>query len=453
MTRITLTYLFLLFSFESFEQTSNRLPITNDSLTKQIKSINSDEKINADSTWSILSFWNRYPEIRDTKRYYLFLYKDSIFGTIPLKIYIPENYQNNVPLPAVLLLHGAVALSSFKDAYRDTTTDEDLFYRYFEKNNYIIIRPFADSYGPNATGKINFDWGINRFNGRKNRNKTNPTFQTLKDIISQLKQVLNIDDNKIFALGHSDGADGVFALEVYKPSYFAGFIVYNSMLDNIFSHDIFLRNTLNRPLYLVHSDLDNLRPIQQTRLQIKGLDSLKSPILYKEYYGYQHYDKHLQLDLPFAYEWMKNISRNCFQKNVTWELSDSTNNTCDWLRVLQFNTTMNGAPWHTELNTENYNKLKKVHFDFPYYDLNKSAAVKASYNNNIFDLQTSRITEIELLISPIMVNLQNPVIINVNGKEVFNKKVTADKVFLLKSFTSSFDRKALWVTSIKVKTN
>jgi hypothetical protein len=114
---------------------------------------------------------------------------------------------------------------------------------------------------------------------------------------------------------------------------------------------------------------------------------------------------------------------------------------------------MNGAPWHTELNTESYNKLNKVHFDFPYYDLNKSAAVKASYNNNIFDLQTSRITEIELLISPVMVNLQNPVIINVNGKEVFNKKVTADKVFLLKSFTSSFDRKALWVTSIKVKTN
>lgn len=453
MTRITLTYLFLLFYFVSFGQTSNSLPIANDVVTKQIESINRDKKISADSAFNILSFWNTYPKIKKTKQYYLFLYKDSVFGTVPLKIYIPENYQNNVPSPAVMILHGAVVLSSFKDAYKDTVADEDLFYTYFAKHNFIIIRPFADSYGPNTDGKINFDWVVNRFNGKVNRNKTNPTFQTLTAIISQLKQVLNIDDNKVFALGHSDGADGVFALEVYKPSSFAGFVVYNSMLTSLRSYDIYLRNTLNRSLYLVHSDLDDLRPIQQTRLQMKGLDSLNSPILYKEYYGYQHYDKHLQLDLPFAYEWMKNISRNCFQKNVTWELSDPTNNTCDWLRVLQFDTTMNGASWHTELNTESYNKRDKVYFDFPYYDLNKSAAVKASYNNNIFDIQTSRITEIELLISPVMVNLQNPIIVKVNDKEVFNKKVTTDKMFLLKNFTSSFDRKALWVTSIKLKTN
>ncbi len=118
---------------------------------------------------------------------------------------------------------------------------------------------------------------------------------------------MNIDDNKIFALGHSDGSDGAFALEVYKPSLFAGFIVYNSMLTTIFGHDTYLRNTLNRPLYLVHSSLDDLRPIEQTRLIVKILDSLNSPVLCKEYIGYQHYDKHLPIDLPYSYQWMKGI--------------------------------------------------------------------------------------------------------------------------------------------------
>lgn len=453
MTRITLTYLFLLISFVSFEQTSKSLSITNDALKKQIESISSDKKISADSAWNILSFWNAYPEIKKTKQYYLFLYKDSVFGTVPLKVYIPENYQNSVPSPAVLILHGAVVLSSFKDAYKDTAADEDLFYTYFAKHNFIIIRPFADSYGPNTDGKINFDWVVNRFNGKVNRNKTNPTFQTLTAIISQLKQVLNIDDNKVFALGHSDGADGVFTLEVYKPSSFAGFVVYNSMLTNLRSYDIYLRNTLNRPLYLVHSDLDDLRPIQQTRLIMKILDSLNSPVLYKEYIGYQHYDKHLQMDLPYSYDWTKEISRNPFQKNITWETDDLDNNNCDWLHVMQFDTTLVRSKWQTELNTKLYNKRDKVYVDFPYYDLNKSAAIKASYNNNVFDLFTSRVEDVELLISPVMVNLQNPVIVNVNGKEVFNKKVTADKMFLIKSFTSSFDRKALWVTSIKLKVN
>ena len=441
MKRIIFNQLFLLVSLVSFGQISNSLPVSNNVLEKQIAVISNDQKINGDSAWNILSNWNSYPGISNVKKWYLFLYKDSVFGTVPLKVFIPENYHSNTPSPAVLILHGAVGLSSFKDAYKDTAADEDLFYSYFAKHNFIIVRPFGDV-------KIKFDWVVNWFNGNNN-----PTFQTLTDIINKLKTILNIDDNKIFALGHSDGSDGAFALEVYKPSVFAGFIAYNSMMKNLFTHDIYLRNTLNRPLYLVHSDLDDLRPIQQTRLIVKVLDSLNSPVAYKEYAGYQHYDKHLQMDLPFSYEWMKGINRNPFQKSITWEMSDPTYNTCDWLHVIQFDINAAGAKWHTQLDVKSYNKRDKTYFNSPYFELNQSAAVKATFNNNVFDINTSRITEIELLISPVMVNLQKPVIVKINGKEVFNKKVVADKAFLLKHFTSSFDRKALWVTSVRLKTN
>lgn len=453
MIKLTFIQILLLASFISYGQNPDTLPTENDILKKQIQRVNDNQDISADSAFNILTNWNKYPVIKNTKKWYLFFYKDSIFGTIPLRVYVPENYQNNVSSPAVLILHGAVVLSSFKDAYKDTATDEDVSYSYFSKHNFIIIRPYADGYGPNASGKINFDWVINRFNGSANRNKVNPTYQTLIAIINQLKQVLNINDDKVFAFGHSDGADGAFALEVYEPSIFSGFIVYNSMLKGIFSYDIYLRNTLNRRLYLVHSDLDDLRPIQQTRLIMKILDSLNSPVLYKEYIGYQHYDKHLQIDLPYSYEWMKGISRNPFQKNITWKISDSSYNTCDWLRVTQFDTNIEKASWQTELDTKLYNKRDKIYMDEPYYDLNKSVAVKAYYNNNNFKISTSGVKEIELFISPVMVNLQNPIVVNVNGKEVFNKKIAADKAFLLKNFASTFDRKALWITSIKIKTN
>ena len=453
MIKIAFLQIFLLFSFISFGQSSNSLLTLDNTFKKQIESIGSNPKINADSTYSILSNWNQYPVIKGTKKWYLFLYKDFVFGTVPLKIYVPENYQNNISSPAVLILHGATTMSSFKDAYKDSIANEEIFYSYFADHNFIVIRPFADGYGPNATGKINFDWVINRFNGINIRNKTNPTYQSLVEIINQLKGILNIDDNKIFALGHSDGSDGVFALDVYKPSCFAGLIAYNSMLTTLGDYDIYIRNTLNRPLYLVHSDLDDLRPIQQTRLIMKILDSLNSPVLYKEYIGYQHYDKHLQIDLPHSFEWMNGISRNPFQKNISWEMSDSNFNGCDWLRVTKFDTALDIAQWHTVLNTKSYNKKDKIYMDYPYYVLNKSVAVRAHYNNNTFEVNTSRIEEVELFISPVMVNLQNPVIVKVDGREVFNKKVMADKVFLLANFSSTFDRKALWVTSIKVKTN
>jgi predicted esterase len=437
-------------SFAGMSQKTLRLNVQNNALTNELQTIKNDATISADSAWTILSSWNQYPLLEAVNRYYLFLYNDPVFGTVPLKIFIPENYKNNVSSPAVMLLHGAVVLSSFKDAYKDTTADEDIFFDYFAKHNFIIIRPFADSYGPYADGTINFDWVVNHFNGNSFTNKTNPTFSTLTAILSELKKVLNIDDNKVFAFGHSDGSDGVFGLEVYNPSPFAGFIAYNSMLTNLRAYDIYIHNSINRPLYLVQSDLDDLRPIQQTRDIVKILNSIKCPVFYKEYYGYKHFDKHLKIDLPYADAWAKEIERNPFSSSLYWELDDVTYNTCDWLKVLQIDTFASNAKWHNELNTPNYNKMDGSYFG-SYYMLNKSGAVRAIYQNNIFSLQTSRVTDIELLISPIMVNLQNPITIIVNGKKVFNDKVVADKDVLLNHFSSSFDRNALWIASIKLK--
>jgi predicted esterase len=453
MIKIVFAILPVIISLSLKAQTHNSLPATNEALLKRIHNIRTDTRISSDSAWEILSHWNQYPSITAKGRYELFIFQDPVFGSVPFKVFIPGTYNCTVPNPAVLLLHGAVVLSSFKDAFKDTTADEDLFYRFFEANNFIIVRPFADSKGPNTDGTKLFDWVVNHRNGRVNKNKTNPTFATLAAVLSKLKEILNIDDNRLYAFGHSDGADGVFALQVYKPSLFAGFIVFNSMLTNIFAYDMYLRNTFNRPLYMVHSDLDDLRPIQQTREQVKLLDSLKSPVLYKEYHGYKHFDQHLQKDLPFAFEWMEHISRNPFQNSMQWELSDTSNNTCDWLRVLQIDTSALAFSWHTEINMKTYNKRNGKYYDDPYYSLNKSALVKASFFNNRFDIETSRTKEIELLISPVMVNQENPVVITVNGKELFNKKIIADKDFLLDGFLKSFDRSALWITSINLQIN
>ena len=446
MGKIVLAQLFLLRCLLSYGQTDNNLAPGNAALIKELQLLASDNGIDADSALRTLSSWNKYPLLHGVNRYYLFSYKDPTIGTTPLKVFVPGNYTSDHASPAILILHGAVGISSFTDAYKDTTADEEFFYKYYGEHNFIVIRPFADP-------AKKFDWVVNHFNGVGVRNGTNRTFAILIAIITQLKQVLNIDDNRVFALGHSDGSDGSFGLEIYKPSSFAGFVAYNSMLTLLNSHDIYLRNTLNRPLYLVHSDLDDLRPIQQARLIVQILNSLKSPVSYREYIGYRHYDKHLELDLPNSYGWIKGTVRNPFQNTITWELSDAEFNSCDWLRIVSFDTAMTAASWQTGLNVKSYNKRDKTYFDFPYYDLNTSAAVKAQYNQNSFDIYTSRVREIEVLISPFMVDLRKPVVVRANGIEVFKGIVHPDKKFLLNNFISSFDRKAIWVNSIRLKIN
>lgn len=422
------------------------LRLSNDVLNNKLTLWNKDSSISVDSIATMLAHWDDYPTIEKTGQDYLLLFNDIAFGEVPFKIFIPPNYKNTQTTPLLLMLHGAVGRSSFENAYRNNpAAEDDFFFQYFSKQGFIIVRPFGDV-------PRRFDWVANRFNSRNNNTQTNKTYNTLENVIFTLKKIVNIDDSKVFAFGFSDGADGAFALDMYKPSLFAGFVAYNSILTNIFTWDIYYKNTVNRPLYLIHSDNDEIRPVQQTRQVMKSLDSLQAPVLYKEYIGYRHFDNHLEKDLPYSSAYLHGLSRNCFPKSIYWETDDYNNNTCDWMRITQMDTTLDNAKWHKEMNVKSYNRDNGTIENMLYLGrLNQSAAVVGNCNNNIFDIQTSRVKELEILINPVMVNMDDPVTVNINGKEMFKGKVRADKTFMINNFAEKFDRQALWMASIKIK--
>lgn len=413
-----------------------------------LEKIGQDSSIDADSAYKILNHWSQYPEGVKTGHEYVYFYTDPVFGQIPLRIYIPASYKSSQKSPCVLVMHGAAGRSFFTDIDSLDRSDVDGLFPKLKKQDPIIVEPVADR-------DKKFSWVVNQFGGR-NGDAPNPTFATLVNIIISLKKILNIDDNRVFAWGHSDGSDGAVGLAVYSPDMFAGFVAYNSLLNNIYARDFYIRNIQNRPVYIVHSDLDDIRPIQQARVIIDALKKFDNTLQYKEYIGYQHEDKHLEKDADFSISFIKGLSRNPFKANIYWE-TDKTDlyNTCDWLRVTGIDTTLKKADWHTSFNFDSYNKRTKEWMkQFPYYyHLNNSSAVKAHYAGNVFSIETSEVTEIELLISPTMVDLTKPVTVNVNGKQVYFGKIPADKVFVLKEFDKNFDRQALWVNSVKIKTN
>ena len=428
-------------------QTSPVLNIQNNALNT-IGKIEANPAIPADSAFSLLSNWSGYPEIKKTGTDYLYYYNDAFYGKVPVRVYIPASYKQTQKNTCVLLLHGAVGGSSFADIDTIKKFDDDILFASLKKQNYIIIRPVADP-------KKNFDWVVNHF-GIRGLNSSNPTYKTLIGVIAKLKEILNIDDNKVFAMGHSDGSDGTLGLAVFTPNQFAGFIAYNSLVSNIFARNFYIRNALNFPLYIVHSDLDKLRPIKTTRRVVDSLKQLGGNIIYKEYIGYEHYDKHLNKDLPFVPLFIAATSRNIFKTDLIWETDgkDVEYEGCNWLKVTHIDASLIIANWHLPFDFpyRDYNERRKEYFNTAIYStLNPSGAVKTSYLNNVFTIQTSRVTEAEIMISPVMVNLEEPVTIIANGKEVFKGKVKADKKFIVDQFKNNFDRDALWVTSIKVK--
>jgi predicted esterase len=441
-------FLFLIFPFVALAQPKlTALPLSND-LSLELNRIKADPKIDADSAAKLLSHWQRYPEIKAKGINYLFYYNDERIGAIPLRVFIPPTYDKTKPNACVLVLHGAVGISHFADIDTLGNTDEDILVDPLKTQGYIIIQPIADK----AKG---FTWG-GKMQPRDQPYQPNRAFEVLAQIIVQLKQVLNIDDNRVFALGHSDGADGAIGMGVYKPDQFAGLVAYNTMFNNLFARDYFIRNIQNLPLYEAHSDKDKLRPIALNRQIVDSLKMYTHQLIYKEYAGYEHYDKHLSIDEPLADAYMKKLVRNPFPADIYWEtMQGSPYNFSNWLIIANTDTTMASAAWHKpfDVSYRYYFERDQTWVSTRIYNPLKSAAVKASYSNNVFTLQTSGVTEIELKISPKMADLKRPVTVIANGRQVFKGMVKADKAYLLNDFAQNFDRAAIWVNSIKVKIN
>ena len=81
----------------------------------------------------------------------------------------------------------------------------------------------------------------------------------------------------------------------------------------------------------------------------------------------------------------------------------------------------------------------------------KSSAILAHYHDNTFTLQTSRIKNVTIYVSPEMVSLKQPVRVIINGKTVYEGKVKIDKDFMLDNYTKEVDHQALWVNRLTFK--
>nr|WP_294950329.1 hypothetical protein [uncultured Mucilaginibacter sp.] len=308
MIKYLYLFLFLFISCCSWAQPKlPQLPASNE-LPVMVERLRLDAKVSADSAAKSLAGWHGYPEIKQKGINYLFYYNDERIGKIPLRVHIPSVYNDNKPNACVMVLHGAVSISHFTDIDTLGNTDEDILVYPLKTQGYIIIQPIGD--------KIKgFTWG-GQIQHYGEPYQWNRTYEVLTRIVIELKRVLNIDDNRVYSFGHSDGADGAIGLGVYKPDQFAGVVAYNTMFYNLFAHDYYIRNIQNLPLYEAHSDKDQLRRIAVTRQIVDSIKTFSRQVTYKEYAGYEHYDKHLSIDEPFADKFMKDLVRNPYQPNI-----------------------------------------------------------------------------------------------------------------------------------------
>ena len=359
-------------------------------------------------------------------------------------IVLPDDYNPARPYTVLLFLHGAVSVNTgYLNMLRDwDTTGWNRFYsKYARLNDVIMVYPH---------GNRDFNWM-----------SPEAGFFIVPKVLRMVKDVINVDDDRVFISGHSNGATGSFTYAVRQPSPFAGFYGFNTR-PKVATGATYLGNLRNRSFMNVSVDQDYYYPAGAH----DSLDALMKQmgIDYHDlrYNGFTHaFPGNDASEEPtrLLFEDMKKRKRNPFRASIEWECDDTVYGRCDWLQITKLDTLRTNT---ATVEHPNFRINKWIVFDenrelvtrdtsvmaFAYH--RRSAKVSATYSNNTFRLATNGASSIRIYLSPEMVNFQKPVSVFVNSKKVVNKLVVFDRQFMLDEFRRTSDRKAVWVGYLDV---
>ncbi|MBB2148310.1 alpha/beta hydrolase-fold protein [Pedobacter gandavensis] len=397
---------------------------------------------NVASVYHQLKTYSAYPKINRQLLSMQFKFNDTLHNSF--SVILPKDYDPKRKYPLLFFLHGAVKGNTRYTDYSDTrdTTGWNRFYtKYAAINKVIMVYP---------SGNRDYNWMF-----------PDKGFYMIPGILTQIKNLINVDDDKVFISGHSNGATGSFSYAMKQPSPFTGFYGFNTRPE-VLTGGTYIRNLLNRSFFNVSTDQDYYYPPAAHDSLNKVMKELHADYQDHRYNGFPHWFPAFNASEP-AYQLLFadliKRKRNAFQPNIQWETDDTKYGRCDWINITSLDTLASLAPWQKAVNFKitKWVKLDKddeaivvdtVKNGFNYRK--RSAAVKAHYADNTFRISTSRVKSFKIYISPDMVDMGKPITVILNDKVYFKGKVSYDKNFLIKEFTDHLDRSAVWVNAIDI---
>jgi dienelactone hydrolase len=411
------------------------------SIRKRLKLKN----VNAVKAYSFIKKFDNYPDVQTSFLSLSLKINDTL--QTPYLVCLPKNYNRHKKYALLVSLHGGVLNTSGFPEYMDSTDIGEwsrYYTKYAERNNVIMVYPNGDR---------EFNWM-----------SPDRGFFMVPTIIKYVKAIINIDDNRVFVTGHSNGATGSFSYLMKQPSPFAAFYGFNTR-PKVATGGTYIRNILNRSYFNISTDQDYYFPPEANDSLTILMKKIGADYQDHRYNGFPHWFPAFD-ESAAAHELLfKDLvsrKRNPFKPTLYWECDDVKYGRCDWLQITSLNNSAEHAGWQKNLNFDikkwkSYDAkdslitrdtlLKAFKYD------NFAGALRAYYRDNVFEIHTSAVKSLSIYISPEMINMNKKVTVMIDGKLKFNGMVAYNKKILLEEFSNSIDRKAIWVNKIDLTVN
>lgn len=246
-------------------------------------------------------------------------------------LYIPAEYDHRRKTTFLVYLHGGVNRGELvSDA--EEFIKELPFTALAEECGYIILIPLGQS-GATWWDSVG-----------------------IANVLRQIrntKQEFNIDDDRVYMTGFSDGGSGSFFFAMCYPSYFAGFLPLNGhpgVGGEAGEIQTYFVNLYNRPVYVINTTDDELYPASEILPMMELAHTAQADVMYRVYAGIEHSFDYADQEMPLMHSFMMTHPRS-LPVSVQWETA-YPNAECDWLAINEIQEQQQRADWHEDHNME-----------------------------------------------------------------------------------------------------
>lgn len=212
---------------------------------------------------------------------------------LPYRFYFPSDYnaEGDKRYPIVIFLHGAGERGTDNTAHVEI--NPVLFQTLIQRDDCIIIAPqCAANYR-----WVERDWGLGSYTADE---VASPMLSAAMSLLKDMMEKEAVDASRVYAIGLSMGAFGVWDMLIREPDLFAAAIPSEGAGDPSKAGLL-----VDIPIWAFHGEVDTAVPVTGTREMVAAIQSAGGEnIIYTEYPGRGHGCWYTVWETPAVYKWL-----------------------------------------------------------------------------------------------------------------------------------------------------
>lgn len=272
-------------------------------------------------------------------------------------------------------------------------------------------------------------------------------------LLDRLKRSYNVDENRVYMTGISDGATGAYFFALRDPTPFASFLPLNGhvmVLGNPTvgaDGDIFPGNAVNRPFFVVNGGRDRLYPAARVRPYVEHLARLGAEVELRVRAEAGHDTRWWPEERAGFEAFVEAHPRDPHPDRLSWQTERVDRyHRIHWLVVGALGRGEGDAVFAEDNALESGGRAARL-----FRRTRPAGRVDVTRRGNAFEASTRGVRAFTLLLSPDEVDFARPVTVTVNGRTAFRGRVEPDVRTLLEWAARDGDRTMLYGAALAVR--